>query len=335
MTNAQRADLPSYQQSLIQLDGQRLCTKYLPEKQRVAWLKEVIGREYANVDIQAPKEMPLFNDMYLFPWQRGMRLSPIHSNALSIQRLAQEPDNAEQDCYFIVMPTKGEYKLEQDGKEVFLKPGEMTLYDATRPHRIEMPTAFSKLLISIPRYTLEGLVRGVSRLTATNLSKRTNMANVTLAMLAGMLKQMNQFKAQDFQSLAEPALQLITMTLNQANGIDSKLSRHRELALHRVKNYIAHNIDESNLTARQVANSVGLSVRYINNLFTEEQTSLMRYLTQQRLMLSHQILSSHLYNHFSITEVAMRCGFNSLAHFSRVFHEMYGLSPRELRKQRK
>lgn len=335
MRNTRNLTMPSYQQSLLQLDGQRLCTKQLPESQRLAWLKDVIGREYANVDIQQPKEMPLFNDMYLFPWQRGMRVSPIHSNAISIQRLAQEPDKAEQDCYFIVMPTNGEYKLEQDGREVFLKPGELTLYDATQPHRIEIPTAFSKLLISVPRHLLDSQVRNLSTLTATNLSKSANLTKVTTSMLASMLSQLNQFKAPEFQALAEPVLQLINMTLNEANGDESKLSRHRELALHRVKNYISHHLDDSDLSAQQISKSVGLSIRYINNLFIEEQTSLMRYLTQQRLSLSHQLLSSHLYNHFSITEVAMRCGFNNLAHFSRVFHQIYGLSPREFRQQAK
>ncbi|HCO00322.1 MAG TPA: AraC family transcriptional regulator, partial [Methylophaga sp.] len=131
MTNAliappgQIADGPD---SLVRLDGQRFCTEQQPSAQRVEWLKEVIGREYANVDITPPQEMVLFNDMLIYPWQEGVRLSPIQSNAITLERLPQEPSHSSQDCYFMVLLTSGKYKLEQGGREVFLKPGEMTIY---------------------------------------------------------------------------------------------------------------------------------------------------------------------------------------------------------------
>lgn len=46
--------------SLGRLGGQRFCTDQQPSAQRVEWLKEVIGREYANVEITPPKDMVLF-----------------------------------------------------------------------------------------------------------------------------------------------------------------------------------------------------------------------------------------------------------------------------------
>lgn len=82
MTNALIA--PSCQRadgldSLVCLDGQRFCTELQPSAQRVEWLKEVIGREYANVDIKPSQDMVLFNDMWIYPWQAGVRLSPIQA----------------------------------------------------------------------------------------------------------------------------------------------------------------------------------------------------------------------------------------------------------------
>jgi AraC-like DNA-binding protein len=80
-----------------------------------------------------------------------------------------------------------------------------------------------------------------------------------------------------------------------------------------------------------ISNGVGLSVRYINNLFNTEDTSLMRYLTQQRLELAKRRLSNHLLRHKTITELAMQSGFNNMAHFSRLFKQNYGVSPRQYR----
>lgn len=46
---------PDLQASLGRLDGQRFCTDDQAARQRLEWLKEVIGREYANVDITPPR----------------------------------------------------------------------------------------------------------------------------------------------------------------------------------------------------------------------------------------------------------------------------------------
>lgn len=87
-TPGQRADGLN---SLALLGGHRFCTEQQPSSQRGEWLKEVIGREYANVDITPPQDMLLFNDMLIYPWQEDVRLSPIQSNAITLERIPQEP----------------------------------------------------------------------------------------------------------------------------------------------------------------------------------------------------------------------------------------------------
>lgn len=325
---ATQPDVPA---SLSRLDGQRFCTDDQPAKQRVDWLKEVIGREYANVDITPPGQMRLYNDMFIYPWQQGMRLSPIRSNAITLERLPREPAHITQDCYFAVLLTAGKYKLEQGGREVFLKPGEMSFYDATQPHRITIPEQFSKVLISIPRPLLDARQANISRLTATKLSAGRGVAAIAASMIGSTVAQLEQLDRSDFQALSEPVLELFSLSLAEMQGDSNQMSRHRGLALLRVKRFIANNLTDTELDATAIAAAVGLSVRYINNLFMEENTSLMRYLTQQRLERSRHYLASRLYQQLSITEIALRCGFNNMAHFSRIFHRLYGFSPRAYR----
>ncbi|WP_156303061.1 cupin domain-containing protein, partial [Methylogaea oryzae] len=125
----------------------------------------MIGREYAEVEICPPAGGGLFNEMTIYPWE-GLQLSAIRSSAITIERLANEPRNIPQDAYFAVILLSGRYSLEQDGRETFLQPGDMAVYDATRPHRIRCPRDFSKLIVSIPRATLEERVAGIARCTA-------------------------------------------------------------------------------------------------------------------------------------------------------------------------
>lgn len=317
--------------NLERLGGQRFCTEDQPSNQQLEWLKEVIGREYANVDVGAPDLRHLYNDMLIYPWQQGLRLSPICSNAITIERLPKEPEHISQDCYFGVLLTGGQYKLEQGGREVFLKPGEMTIYDATEPHRITTPGPFSKVLISIPRFLLDERIANISRLTATKLSTAHGMGAITASMLSSTISQLDQLDEAAFQGLSAPMLELFTLSLWEVAGKTKQMSRHRSQALIRVKQFIACNLNETDMKADDIASEMGLSVRYINDLFNEEGTSLMRYLTQQRLARSRHYLASWSYQHLSITEVAIQSGFSNMAHFSRVFHQAYGMPPRAYR----
>ena len=319
--------------SLTRLGGQRFCTEEQPPRQRLEWLKEVIGREYANVDITPPAQTRLYNDMFIYPWQQGLRLSPIQSNAITLEILPKEPESVSQDCYFAVLLTAGEYKLEQGGREVFLKPGEMSLYDATEPHRITIPQPFSKILISIPRQLLDERVSNICNLTATRLPTQTGIAAITASMIQSTVSQLEQLDPSAFQSLSDPILEMLTMTLTEQKGSTCMLSRHRSFALMRVKRFIANQLSDTELNTEVISRAVGLSPRYINNLFNEDNTSLMRYLTKQRLSRSRHYLATSLYSYLSITEVAIKSGFSNMAHFSRIFRQAYGLSPSDYRLQ--
>ena len=102
--------------------GRKFTTEDIQPWHRKAWLREVIGREYADVEIIPPAAAPLFNEMTLYPWQE-LQLSVIHSNSITIERGAREISHADLDNYFAVVLLKGRYALQQQGREVFLKPG--------------------------------------------------------------------------------------------------------------------------------------------------------------------------------------------------------------------
>jgi AraC-like DNA-binding protein/mannose-6-phosphate isomerase-like protein (cupin superfamily) len=317
--------------SLKRLGGHRYTTLDKPASHRLEWLTDVIGKEWANVEITPSKNHAVFNDILLYPWREGMRLSPIRSNPVCLSRM-NEPLKPAHDCYNVVVLTSGEYKLEQAGREVFLKPGDMTLYDVTQPHRITIPTKFSKILISIPRSLLQQRVTNINDLTAKRIPTNQGIGVVTSSVIYSTVSQLNTLDQDQYMELANHVLDLFILSTNVLNGQSKSISRHSSLVLMRVKAYINCHLADSQLDASSIAEGVGLSIRYINNLFSKEGLSLMRYVTQQRLELSRRLLSSSIYAKDSITIIAMGCGFNNMAHFSRVYKETYGISPRAYRQ---
>jgi AraC family transcriptional regulator, positive regulator of tynA and feaB len=308
-----------------------LSTDELPAGQRQEWLREVIGREYANVEITPPTDERLFNEMTIHPWG-NLRLSSIRSNAITIERLPREPDKISQDAYFAVVLLSGDYSLKQDGREVVLRPGDMTIYDATRPHRIFCPGHFSKLILSVPRSGLKERIVGVEHCSALHIPGDHGAGAVTAAFLTSCAKQAGGLSAAQIAGLSENCLDLLAMALSAARPAAAAASRGRVAALTRIKNFVERNLADPNLDASTIAAGVGMSTRYVNDILSDEDVSLMRYVLGRRLEKCQRDLTSPASAGIQITDIAFRWGFNDLSHFSRSFKEKFGCSPREYKK---
>lgn len=308
-------------------------TADIPAWLRREWLCEVIGREYANVTITSPARESLFNEMSIYPWQ-DLRLSVIHSNAINIQRLPQEPTAVSQDAYLGVILLSGNYQLEQSGREVFLKPGDFTIYDATRPHHIHCPDSFSKLIVSIPRKLMHERLPGVEHCTARKVSGDVGLGAIASGFIQSVAREASHMTQGAFEVTAEQSLDLIAQALNTAYPSKLELGRSKSLSLRSVKDFIERHLDDPDLNTDAVVRGAGFSARYINELFNAEDTSLMRYVWQLRLKRCHHDLSTLGHHSRSVSETAIRWGFNDFSHFSRAFKIKYGLSPRALSKRK-
>jgi AraC-like DNA-binding protein len=136
-----------------------------------------------------------------------------------------------------------------------------------------------------------------------------------------------------FTELAESSLDLFTLAYAAVRPQDFTLSRSRSLSLSRVKAFVARHLAEPALDTAMVVCGTGLSARYINDLFQDADSALMRYVWQQRLERCRRDLRDPLQRGRSISEIAYGWGFGDLAHFSRAFRRRYGISPREFRRE--
>ncbi len=314
-----------------QLQRVKYSTADLPVNERQEWLREVIGREYANVEITPPSDGGLFNEMIIYSWE-DMRLSVIRSNEITLERLPREPHLISQDVYFAVVHLSGDYRLQQDGREVFLRPGDMVLYDATLPHRIRCPRQFSKLIISIPRPLLRERIAGIEYCTALRVPGDSGIGKVAAELIRCSASQAENLNNREFSTLSGCCLDLLTQALAAVRPAKFDLSASRAFALHRVKHFIEQHLAQPELNPAMVAGRTGMSPRYINRLFQDQDTSLMRYILRRRLEQCRQDLRDPLHAGHRISDIAFRWGFNDLAHFSRVFRRRYGCSPKEYRE---
>ncbi|MCY1312770.1 Transcriptional activator FeaR [compost metagenome] len=68
-------------------------------------------------------------------------------------------------------------------------------------------------------------------------------------------------------------------------------------------------------------------------MFEDEDQTLDRFIWQMRLERCSEALRQVAGGRASVSEIAFAWGFNSSAHFCRVFKAQYGVSPREFQRR--
>jgi AraC family transcriptional activator of tynA and feaB len=313
--------------------GLRFSTDAIAPHQRYDWLREVICREYTNVDIISRGHGELFQDFIIYPWG-DLQLSIIQSSDISLQRLPKEPHLTSQDTYFAVMLLSGKYLLEQDGKEILLQPGDMSIYDATRPHRACCQGESTRMIyLSIPRTVFRDRIAGIDRCTALRISGANGIGSIASNFIRSSAGHAEQLQVYEFSSLSDHALDLLTLAVASVRPVGCNLSRSRSSSLNSIKTFIEQNLRNANLDTGAITRHTGLSDRYINSLFEDEGTSLMRYIWKRRLENCRKDMQNPVYVGHRLSDIAFGWGFNDAAHFSRAFKQQFGCSPREFRQR--
>lgn len=88
---------------------------------------------------------------------------------------------------------------------------------------------------------------------------------------------------------------------------------------------------DSDLSLKRFANELFLNTSYLSSLFKKETgMTLTDYVNQHRINYAKGLLKSTT---LSIQKVAATVGISDIHYFTRLFHRLTGLSPREFRKQ--
>jgi AraC-like DNA-binding protein len=100
-----------------------------------------------------------------------------------------------------------------------------------------------------------------------------------------------------------------------------------------VLNQINESYADQQFSTRVVAEKLGLSVRYVQDLLQGSGLSITDRIMQLRLDKARRMLTEDRQCALKISEVAGACGFNELSYFHRSFRRRFGVSPAKYRIQ--
>ena len=108
--------------------------------------------------------------------------------------------------------------------------------------------------------------------------------------------------------------------------------RVSELQLEHFRAYIQGHLEDADFKLTNVAAAFRLSDRYVRRVFKAAAETPSEFLRHRRLELAARRLRDRNCDHLTILAIALECGFNDPAHFSRCFYRRYGATPRTYRK---
>jgi AraC family transcriptional activator of tynA and feaB len=308
-----------------------LSTDDVQPQEALDYWREMVLRLFADVQIAAKVDDRFHGRMQSRLFE-GMRMTVVDATSQAVERRHREAREQYEDCYFAVLMLDGTQWLEQDGRQVRLTPGDFALYDAARPHRLTFSRQWGEIILNIPRASLDRELEGAGHCTATRVGCDRGVGALLRTYLNGLVQEMGTLRTDELARLSRHTVGLIGTALAGVRPDAATLARGRQPSLLRAKALVEQHLADPLLDTATIAAALHLSPRYLNKLFEEERTSLMRYVWGRRLERCREDLRDPARATLRIGDIAMRWGFNDLSHFSRVFRERFGQSPRDCRR---
>lgn len=235
---------------------------------------------------------------------------------------------------FVCRQFAGRVALEQDGREVVLEPGDITLIDPRWEYRGRFSDDSELLVLKIPRRLMEARLGQAREMTACAV-KPSSAENRFLSASLAMLPYQADGLGPAAEALLEPhILDLITLSFNGTMAQNrARTSSARALVRVSLRAAVEARLADRTLDVGTVARAAGVSVRYANEVLAEESTSIAQLIQARRLARCRQALEDPLQAGRTVSEIAYGWGFSDMTHFGRRFKAAYGVLPSEHRRR--
>jgi AraC-like DNA-binding protein len=307
-------------------------TAAVPQGARASYWNDVYSRRFAQVTFN-PVDREGFEAELRVGAVGPIGIARVHSKPTGIERNKTHINRSDGRLFSFLLQARGCGVFSHYGHESRMEEGDFTLCDNAAPHRFICSGRTELLILRTSPDVLKAYLPDPEQLCGLRLpagqgitGTASNMAQKLWSLVEGGLPE--KFSAM----IARNVLDI--MATSYAIAFDTALSASSAVGARKLQatRYIEAHLREPDLTPCTVANAIGISPRYLRMLFGGGAESASRYILRRRLEECAKQLSSALWRSHTITEIAFASGFNSAAHFTRVFRDEYHVTPSQFRR---
>ncbi|WP_231642217.1 helix-turn-helix domain-containing protein [Nocardia sp. NRRL S-836] len=266
----------------------------------------------------------------------GVQVSMMRYPSLWVERTATLVRRSDPEAYQVNLVLDGEGAICQADREACFGAGEFVLFTTSRPfHGWRSCDPGSRAVtLQIDRALLTLPADKVDRLAAVSFSGRRGMGATLAHWLTDLANRAHEFTPDDAPTLTSVTVDLLSAVLATPLELGRTLtpeSRRGALRL-QVRRFIEQRLGDPALTPTTVARAHHISLRTLQQLFAEDETSPAAWIRQRRLQRCHRDLANPHLLHRPIGAIATRWGLTDPAHFSRLFRATYQMAPSDFRR---
>ncbi|MBS3181556.1 helix-turn-helix domain-containing protein [Leucobacter manosquensis] len=235
--------------------------------------------------------------------------------------------------YKVSLLLSGSSILVQDGREVVMSPGDLSVYDTSRPYSLLFGEEFRNLIMMFPKDRVDLPIPFTEQLTAVSLGREhSGLAPVVTAFLSQFPAQLANLDGRVRAKLAHTSLDLMGTLFSSILDADPAQRDPHQLLLQKITAYIESHLGDTALSPSTIAAAHYISTRHLHSLFREADTTVSTWIRERRLERCRADLLDPVLQDRTVSTIAARWGFTDAAHFSRVFKAAFNASPSELRR---
>ena len=306
-----------------------LTTADVAERKRFQFWQDAVCDTFVELDCQARGSAPFFGEITTAECD-GLHFSTVNSDGQIVKRTPTRIRRAREEVMLVSLQVRGVGIIAQDGREARLLPGDFACYDSTRPYTLNFDAGFEQLVLHMPRAAMVRRIGRTEVWTARRIAGTSPVGSLVLPFVQRAASIVSDVVPATASQLSETCLLLVTAALGERLGeIAAGGSSARTALIFRAKAMIDSNLHDHALNTEKVAQLVGISPRYLQDLFHAEGTTVSDWIWQRRLDKSRRDLADPLRAGDSIAQIALACGFADFGHFSHRYKDAFGTSPRE------
>lgn len=275
----------------------------------------------------------LFSEVLSSQIHQGVRLMDVRLSAHSTRLIPGRPGKGSSEMFLVSLQLEGKSRVTQAGRDCESEPGQIFIIDTSRPFEIETLDMRSRSVYLDASFMRSGFPEH-EHFTATTFDSRSGAGAVCGNLISYMFSSSEMASPILASKMGESLSSLLALALFDSesdSNPDGRFSRNSEM-LAKVRRYIKMRLRDSSLDCATISSESGISLRRLHQLFSEEGTTVMKWVWQERLRHIAKDLKNPALAHRSTSMIAYDWGFSEPAHFSRSFKRAFGMTPMNFRQ---
>ena len=314
-------------------------TDQVPERDRLAVWREVVGRQFIQLEIEPSEAVPLRAEIRVHSLPSNL-VTFIRSTPAKYIRTGAHALSGDGDFTLLRAPRLG-FHFASAGQHETFAAGDAMLLANDRVGTMDgsdVPADVSRdgaMNVRINGAQLRAAVRHFDervahRVRADSAPLRLVLAYVNSVLHNGPLDPASGHLVHShIVDLVALALRPAAETVDRARGGAVAAARFAA-----IRDDILANFAQVRLSAKTVAARHGVSARYVYLLFEQNGLSFNRLVVETRLKRAMTMLLDPTCGHMRMSEIALAAGFGDQTTFNRAFRRYYGDTPLAVRNAR-